>query len=228
MQLIRSVFITIWIILASFVLYSAYKISQTHNLGAHDTFMHMATLLRLHIEDYGKMTPFLFLIAYILRSLVFFPSSIMAILSVIIFGPAWGLIYSFIGETLTSVSSYFAGKALTEDNWLHRKIEKYKISKYMKNNEKTSSFSLRLIPFFPFDVVNYASGLNRIKYLPYILGTMVGILPGVTVTIFFGYALLNPTYMPLAIFIISTLFVVRLYVLKDTLLKNLRERIFKR
>ncbi len=49
--------------------------------------------------------------------------------------------------------------------------------------------SLRLIAFVPFSVVNYCCGISSIRIVPYILATVVGILPGTVGIVVLGDAL---------------------------------------
>src|SRR5262249_3259422 len=48
---------------------------------------------------------------------------------------------------------------------------------------------LRLSPVFPFNVLNYALGLTRIKFWPYVLASWLGMLPGTVMYVYLGSAL---------------------------------------
>ena len=55
--------------------------------------------------------------------------------------------------------------------------------------------SLRLIPVVPFSVLNYAAGASAVRVLPYLLATLVGLLPGTAAVVILGDALtgnINP------------------------------------
>ena len=49
--------------------------------------------------------------------------------------------------------------------------------------------SLRLIPAVPFSVLNYAAGASAVRVVPYVLATMVGLLPGTSAVVILGDAL---------------------------------------
>jgi len=54
----------------------------------------------------------------------------------------------------------------------------------MKKSANKSPFVSVLLTrllFFPYDIVNYICGFLRIKYIPFTLATIFGILPGSTV-----------------------------------------------
>ena len=49
--------------------------------------------------------------------------------------------------------------------------------------------SLRLIPAVPFSVLNYAAGASSVGVLPYVLATLVGLLPGTAAVVILGDAM---------------------------------------
>jgi uncharacterized membrane protein YdjX (TVP38/TMEM64 family) len=49
--------------------------------------------------------------------------------------------------------------------------------------------SLRLIPAVPFSVINYAAGASAVRTLPYLLATLVGMIPGTAAVVILGDAL---------------------------------------
>ncbi len=51
---------------------------------------------------------------------------------------------------------------------------------------------MRLIPLIPFDVISYAAGATNIKYKDYMLATLLGIIPGVTILVTMGDGLASP------------------------------------
>jgi uncharacterized membrane protein YdjX (TVP38/TMEM64 family) len=49
--------------------------------------------------------------------------------------------------------------------------------------------SMRMIPAVPFSVANYAAGASAVRVLPYMLATLVGLLPGTAAVVILGDAL---------------------------------------
>lgn len=50
-------------------------------------------------------------------------------------------------------------------------------------------FTLRLVPLFPFFLINLGMGLTRMRVLPYAAVSMIGMLPGTFLYVFAGEAL---------------------------------------
>ena len=56
----------------------------------------------------------------------------------------------------------------------------------LKENGFATMFILRLFPIFPFNGLNYAMGLTKIRFKDYFLGTLLGIIPGTFVYVNIG------------------------------------------
>jgi len=149
--------------------------------------------IRAYLGGLGLWSGLVFIIAYTVRPLIFFPTSIMTPLSAILFGPIMGWLYTYIGENLSATVAFFAaryfGRNFVKENE-NAFIQKY--DKKLKTNGFETVLILRLIPLFPFDFVNYASGLSAIRYRSYISATLLGVIPGLTAYIFLGGSLTNP------------------------------------
>jgi uncharacterized membrane protein YdjX (TVP38/TMEM64 family) len=44
----------------------------------------------------------------------------------------------------------------------------------------------RLSPVFPFNLLNYAYGLTRVRFVDYVLGSLIGMLPGTVMYVYLG------------------------------------------
>jgi len=149
--------------------------------------------IREYLGGLGVWSGLFFITAYTIRPLIFFPTSVMTPLSAVLFGPFIGWIYTYIGENLSATVAFFAARYFCR-NFIKENenafIQKY--DKKLKTNGFETVLILRLIPLFPFDFVNYASGLSSIKYRHYIFATLLGVIPGLTAYIFLGGSLTNP------------------------------------
>jgi uncharacterized membrane protein YdjX (TVP38/TMEM64 family) len=47
---------------------------------------------------------------------------------------------------------------------------------------------MRLVPAIPFSVLNYLCGLSAVRFWPYLVGTVVGIVPGTVAIVVLGDA----------------------------------------
>ncbi len=147
--------------------------------------------MRDYIQGFGRLAAVVYVIAYVLNTVSIIPPIAPLSLSAgLAFGSVWGAIYlmlaAMIGTSLTFTISRFFGRSLI-DRLLKGKFKNLD-EKLEKNGFMTILF-FRVIPLVPYEVLNYASGLSKIKFKDYFLATFLGLIPGVVIAAFFGGSL---------------------------------------
>ena len=171
-------------------------------------------MLRESVEDYGVLGPLIFMGVYIFATVFFLPGAPITIAGGLIFGKVFGTIYVVIGATIGAVIAFFVARYLGEgfvENLLkgkHSKIHEY--DEKIKENGLGVVLFLRLLPIFPFNGLNFALGLTRVKARDYIIGTFFGIIPGSFVFVYFGDSLgmLNIWNILFAVLLLALLIVI--------------------
>jgi uncharacterized membrane protein YdjX (TVP38/TMEM64 family) len=134
-----------------------------------------------YINSYGRFAAIIYVILFILRTLlIFFPSSVMVFLGGSLFGEIRGFFLSMICIFITASMAFFISRYAGKD--IANKILKGKIKKLDLKAEEHGFkliFLMRLSVIFPFDIMNYTAGLSKIRYIDFILGTLLGITPEV-------------------------------------------------
>ncbi len=152
------------------------------------------------------LAPLVYIIIYIVRPLVFLPTSILTPLSSAVFGPLLGWIYTFIGENIAASVAFLVARYFGGDQ-----VKKFKklalIETELKEHGLRTVIFLRLVPLFPFDVVNFGLGFTSIKWREYVIGTALGVIPGLTAYIFLGASLFSGMYIipTITLFIVLSL-----------------------
>jgi uncharacterized membrane protein YdjX (TVP38/TMEM64 family) len=108
--------------------------------------------------------------------------------------PFWGaLIISVLGLTLGAAISFLLARRLGREYVEKKYVNKIKKLKEYDTHLKERGFLtiliLRLITIIPYELINLAGGLSRIKFLDFILATILGIIPGTLIAIFFARTL---------------------------------------
>lgn len=147
--------------------------------------------LRDFIQSFGRFAVFAYIIAYALNTVSILPPiAALSLTAGLAFGAGRGALYlmmgAMIGTTATFIISRYFGRGLIE-KMLKGKF-KYLDEKLAKNGFMTILF-FRVIPLVPYEVLNYAGGLSRVKFKDYFLATFLGLVPGVIVSAFFGGSL---------------------------------------
>ena len=121
-----------------------------------------------------------FMAIYIVQTALSLPgAAILSLAAGAIFGSIMGTIYANIAATIGATLAFLVTRYLLRDVVLNRfggKLEG------MNRELETRGFSyllfLRLVPLFPFFLINLAAGLTRLPLRTFFFGTMIGIIPG--------------------------------------------------
>jgi uncharacterized membrane protein YdjX (TVP38/TMEM64 family) len=106
-------------------------------------------------------------------------ATILTLCAGAIFGSVSGTLVVNVGATLGATLAFLAARFLLRD-WVEKKFgEKLQpFNEGFSKNAINYILFLRLVPLFPFFLVNLLSGLTKVKLPIYFFGTMIGILPG--------------------------------------------------
>jgi len=135
--------------------------------------------LQQWIKSLGWMAPVIFMISYALATVLFFPGSVLSLAGGALFGVVQGTLYNVIGATTGATLAFLCSRYLISD-WV-RDRSGIRLTKLVEGVEEEGwrfvAF-VRLVPIFPYNLLNYALGLTRIPLLHYSLATLLFILPG--------------------------------------------------
>ncbi|MFQ5687312.1 MAG: TVP38/TMEM64 family protein [Candidatus Scalindua sp.] len=133
-----------------------------------------------------------FIIIYGIGCVFALPGSLLTLCGGAIFGVAWGTFYNILASNLGATLAFLMARYFGRD--FVARLMKGRIESF---DEKVAGhgfrfiFTLRLIPLVPFNGLNFGSGLSRIKYRDYLLGSVIGMLPGTFIYTYFADALLS-------------------------------------
>lgn len=112
--------------------------------------------------------------------------AIMTLAGGFLFGSMLGTLYVNVGATVGATLAFLVARYLLRD-WVEQKFGSRlgPIQEGFAKNAFSYLMTLRLIPLFPFFLVNMVSGLTRVRIGTYMAATSLGIIPGSFV---FAYA----------------------------------------
>lgn len=121
-----------------------------------------------------------FMSVYVIQTALSLPgAAILSLAAGAVFGSILGTVYANIAATLGATLAFLVTRYLLRDAVLNRfggKLEG------INNELEIRGFNyllfLRLVPLFPFFLINLAAGLTRIPLRTFFFGTMLGIIPG--------------------------------------------------
>jgi uncharacterized membrane protein YdjX (TVP38/TMEM64 family) len=122
----------------------------------------------------------IFAAIYLLQTTFSLPGgALLTVTGGLLFGSFLGTLIVIIPATLGATLAFLAARYLLRD-WVERRFgDRLKtIQKGFAKNNFSYLLTLRLIPLFPFFLVNLVSGLTRISLGTYLAATALGIIPG--------------------------------------------------
>jgi uncharacterized membrane protein YdjX (TVP38/TMEM64 family) len=140
------------------------------------------------VEGLGVWGPIVFIAGYALATVAFVPGFVLTLAAGAIFGLAKGVAYVFIAAVVGSSAAFL----------IARYVARQAIERRLSGNPRFAAidnavgahgrriiFLLRLSPVFPFNLLNYALGLTRIRFIDYLIAS-IGMLPGTLLYVYYG------------------------------------------
>ena len=149
-----------------------------------------ATVLEEWVQAAGSAGPLVFMLVYAIGTVFFLPGSVLTLTGGALFGPVWGTLYNLTGATLGATLAFIVARYLASD-WVEEKTGGR--LKQLKDGVEGEGWHfvafVRLVPLFPFNLLNYALGLTRIKLSHYVIASYLCMLPGAIAYTYLGFAL---------------------------------------
>jgi uncharacterized membrane protein YdjX (TVP38/TMEM64 family) len=140
------------------------------------------------VDELGFWGPIVFMLGYALATLAFVPGSVLTLAAGAIFGLVDGTLYVFVaatvGATLAFLVARHAARAAIEKR-IEGDARFAAIDRAVGNEGRKIVLLLRLSPVFPFNLLNYALGLTRVRLIDYFVAC-VGMFPGTLLYVYTG------------------------------------------
>ena len=141
------------------------------------------------VEGAGAAGPLLFMALYAVATALFLPGAVITLAGGALFGPLWGTLWNLTGATLGAVLAFLVARYLGADWVAHRAGPRLqRLTDGVASEGWRFVAFVRLVPLFPFNLLNYALGLTRISFLDYVLASWVFMLPGAFAYTWLGHA----------------------------------------
>lgn len=148
--------------------------------------------------------PLIVLAAFVIGGLIMFPLTLLITATAVVFAPFVAVALSLIGALLNAVTLYLIGRGLMRQTMTHAfgtYVEK--LRRALDRSGIIAVATIRMVPIAPFTLVNLAAGAIDVRLRDYVLGTLLGVLPGTVALTAFGHQLREilerPTLMNVAL-----------------------------
>lgn len=133
------------------------------------------------IAEQGVWGPFIFAGVYAIATILAIPGSALTIAAGALFGSVVGTVTVIFGATTGAalcflIARYFARDAVAASMTRNEKF--LKLDKLTEKNGAIIVAITRLVPIFPFNLLNYGFGLTGVAFRTYVLWSFLCMLPG--------------------------------------------------
>lgn len=135
--------------------------------------------LQLWVSNHAAIAAAAFVVTYALAVAFSLPGAVLITLTGgFLFGPYFGTVYAVIGATIGAICIFLAAKYIFGDFLEAKAGPRVKCMEAgFRQNELSYLLILRLVPLFPFWLVNLVAAFLRVSLRNYAIGTVLGIIP---------------------------------------------------
>lgn len=178
---------------------------------------------------FSPLAPVVIVACFLLGGLVVFPVTVLIAVTALLFDPFYGFINSTLGSLASAMALYLIGSLIGRDSI--RRIAGRNINRISRAIAKRGIITmvvLRIIPVAPFSIINLVAGASSIRFIDYVIGTLIGMTPGILIITLFTDSLkdffINPDIQNILILAgIAALSVVVLWMLRKHMSKRYKQ-----
>lgn len=143
--------------------------------------------LQLWLKQAGIWAPIIYILIYTIATILVMPSTALNLTGGAIFGPWLGTLWTSIGAIVAAVVAFIFARTSGREFVARRLAGKWQaMDTEMQQGGLFYMFAIRLLPIIPYGLVNFAAGLTSIKFRDYLLGTILGTVPGILPFVLLG------------------------------------------
>ncbi len=143
------------------------------------------------IDGMGVLGGVVFGAAYVVAALLFVPGAALTLAAGLTFGIVWGTVIVSVASTAAAALAFLISRYAARERAqkLARGNARFAaIDRAIGENGWKVVGLLRLSPIVPFSLSNYLYGLTAVRFLPYLLASWIGMLPGTILYVAIGAA----------------------------------------
>jgi uncharacterized membrane protein YdjX (TVP38/TMEM64 family) len=132
------------------------------------------------IEGLGHWGPIAMIATYVVATVALVPGTVLTVASGAIFGVVVGSLTAIAGANLGANGAFLVARALGRkrlEKWFRRSDRIEALDEVVGEQGLKIVALTRLAPVLPFNVLNYAYGVTRVRFRDYALGTLVAMIP---------------------------------------------------
>jgi len=148
-------------------------------------------LFQQWVQGLGAAGWLLYALAYAVCVVAFVPASVLTLGAGAIYGLGVGVGVVLVGASIGATLSFLLARTLLRsrvEQWTSGNERFQALDRAIAKEGAKIVFLVRLAPIFPFTYINYAFGLTGVGTAPYVLATIIGMIPGTFAYVYLGAA----------------------------------------
>ncbi|MGZ9033596.1 MAG: VTT domain-containing protein [Rhodospirillales bacterium] len=147
---------------------------------------------------------------FVIGGFVMVPLTLLITTAAIAFGPVLGSAYAFAGALLSAIVDFGLGVLLGQ-GWARRLLGPRwrRIGDALSGRGALAIALVRMVPVAPYTVVNFLAGAVRVRFLDFVLGTALGLAPGILALSILGgqigAVLRKPDWLNVSVLVVITI-----------------------
>ncbi len=161
------------------------------------------TQLQAWLKQAGAWAPIIYTAVYTLATVLILPSTPLNLTGGAIFGLWWGTLWTSIAAVIAAIVAFAFTRTVGREMVAQKLAGRWQaMDAEVRQGGLFYMFAIRLLPIIPYGLVNFAAGLTSIRFRDYLLGTILGTVPGVLPFVMIGsfglQAVRTGDFLPLA------------------------------
>lgn len=146
--------------------------------------------LQAWLKQAGIWAPLIYIALYTLGTILILPSTPLNLSGGAIFGAWWGTLWTSVAAVIAAVVAFAFTRTVGRDIVARKFAGRWEaMDAEMRQGGLFYMFAIRLLPIIPYGLVNFAAGLTSIRFKDYLIGTVLGTVPGILPFVMMGSGL---------------------------------------
>ncbi len=144
-------------------------------------------IIQLWLKEAGILAPVIYIILYVIFTILIIPSTTLNLAGGAIFGPWLGTFWTAVAAIIAAVVSFAFTRTIGRE-WAAKKLAGrwQAMDAELRQGGLFYMFAIRLLPLIPYGIVNFTAGLTSIQFKDYFWGTVLGTVPGILPFVLIG------------------------------------------
>ena len=133
------------------------------------------------IASLGPWAPLAFVALYVSASVLAIPGAALTLASGVLFGSFWGVVWASLGSTAAAAVCFLIARYIARSSLQKSLGENPHFQRLENLTEYHGAWIValtRLVPLFPFNLLNYGFGLTNVPFVTYVFWSWLCMLPG--------------------------------------------------